>query len=172
MAYTTETILISRMPKLVKTPDMDTMISGYITSAQAIIDSKAGTRYSVPFDYNGATVPALIQEIATMLCQAWVMRDLFNDYPSEKESKPANLEDRAMKLLQGVYDGTMPLNIIPDDNTVTDSKDNVTDIPINQQDDTKFGQNNVDNDKKELFHTPGIIPGVFPDPIDNTPTSW
>lgn len=106
MAYCTAGAVSARLPAVGLAKDqvaMDTLISEGISWADAQIDSRLGSKYTVPF----VTVPALVRHISADLAASFVIDSSLSG-GGEDDTKPLSvrLAQRAEQALRNIERGS------------------------------------------------------------------
>ena len=136
----------------------ETTVTTYCLNASDLIDCKLRARYTVPF----TTVPAIIKEIAMLLCGAWLLRDQQFNYEDEKITDPRAMEKKALEWLDDLASGKMNIVVGPNEIvTMADMGIKVSNVPINATDEKE-----TDINKKSQFYLPSNREN-FPEDNDN-----
>ena len=80
-------------------------VASHINRADAIIDTKLGARFNVPFE----TIPPIVKTISTDIASFYVMRTLYTAESQNKSDWTLDLYNHANRVLDKMSTGELPL---------------------------------------------------------------
>ncbi len=132
MAYCLDSDVLARAPAVAAAPQATAQVEAAIVAAQARIDGRLQSKFSVPF---GDPVPAMVKTVAIDLAAARAIMSTFSGSEhSEIIAFAKNLQDNAMKDLDDIVSGALKLSDVTTTEVISSRvpQIHITSVPSSQ----------------------------------------